>query len=157
MFPHPSLYTGEFNCQQVNWSYRATFDGERLASWAPANNLKKVASFFSHRWNVDTIRIWSSRLTEPIRLYFSRIRNRIKISDTKRFTRFFEDSGSEILLVTFDLLKIGAYCTIAYLLSSEPSFQLSVPHLLVSILWWKQGTVFRAGAQVHVRKTTFFH
>jgi len=61
IFPYPSLYAGEFNCQHVNWDYSTTFPhGEGLDSWAAANNLgllhkpKGVASFFSHRWNVGT-------------------------------------------------------------------------------------------------------
>ena len=61
MFPHPSLYVGDFNCQHVNWGYNTTSpDGESLDSWATSNNLgllynpKDTASFFSRRWNVVT-------------------------------------------------------------------------------------------------------
>jgi len=40
MFPHPSLYAGDFNCQHVNWGYNTTsLDGESLDSWATSNNL----------------------------------------------------------------------------------------------------------------------
>ena len=51
MFPHLSLYVGDFNCQHVN---------ESLDSWPTCNNLdmlnnpKESASFFTHRWNVGT-------------------------------------------------------------------------------------------------------
>jgi len=60
-FPYPCLYVGDFNCQHVNWGYsKPSLDGESLDSWAAVSslkllhNLKKVASFFSHRWNVGT-------------------------------------------------------------------------------------------------------
>jgi len=61
MFPHPSLYVGDFNCQHVNWGYNTTSpDRESLDSWATSNNLgllynpKQTASFFSRRWNFGT-------------------------------------------------------------------------------------------------------
>ena len=60
MFPHLSLYVGDFNCQHVDWGYnKASPDGENLDSWT-SNNLgllygpEKTASFSSHRWNVGT-------------------------------------------------------------------------------------------------------
>jgi len=59
MFPHSSLYVGDFNYQHVNWGYNTTSpDRESLDSWATSNNLgllynpKQTASFFSRRWNV---------------------------------------------------------------------------------------------------------
>jgi len=61
---HPdisSLYVGDFNSQHINWGYSTPSpDGESPASWATANNLallqdvKGVARFSSHRWNMDT-------------------------------------------------------------------------------------------------------
>ena len=34
MFPHLSLYVGDFNCQHVDWGYnKASPDGENLESW----------------------------------------------------------------------------------------------------------------------------
>ena len=60
-FPHPSLYVGNFNCENVNWGYNKTSpDGESLYSWATSNNLgllydpNEVISFSSHRWNIGT-------------------------------------------------------------------------------------------------------
>jgi len=60
-FPHPSLYVGDFNCQNVNWGYNtATPDDESLDFWATSNNFgllynpKETASFFSRLWNVGT-------------------------------------------------------------------------------------------------------
>ena len=59
MFPHLSLYVGDFNCQHVNLDCSKTSpDGESQDSWATANNLdllhdpKGVASFLSHQWNI---------------------------------------------------------------------------------------------------------
>jgi len=59
--PHPSLYVGDFNCQQFNWGYNKTSsDGESLDSWATSNKLgllydqKETASFSSYQWNVGT-------------------------------------------------------------------------------------------------------
>jgi len=61
MFPHPSLYVGDFNCQHVNGGYNTTSpDCESLDSWATSNNLvllyspTETVSFFSRRWNVGT-------------------------------------------------------------------------------------------------------
>jgi len=61
MFPHPSLYVGDFNCQHVNCGYnKSSPDGDSLDSWATSNNLgllynpKEAASFSSHRWIVGT-------------------------------------------------------------------------------------------------------
>ena len=35
VFPHPSLYSGDFNCQHTGWGYKSTSpDGECLADWA---------------------------------------------------------------------------------------------------------------------------
>jgi len=39
LFPHPSLYVGDFKCQHVNWEDNtASTDGESLDSWATSNN-----------------------------------------------------------------------------------------------------------------------
>ena len=61
MFPSPSLYAGDFNCQHVDWGYNPTStDGECLAAWAANNNLallynpKGAASFLSGRWGTGT-------------------------------------------------------------------------------------------------------
>ena len=59
MFPHLSLYIGDFNRQHVNWGYSTTSPNSKsLDSWATSNNLgllynpKETASFFSRCWNV---------------------------------------------------------------------------------------------------------
>jgi len=60
MFPHPSLYVGDFKSRHVNWSYSKTSDDESLDFWATANNLgllydpKGPTSFSSQWWNVGT-------------------------------------------------------------------------------------------------------
>ena len=61
VFPHPSLYAGDFNCHHTDWGYNTiNNDGESLAAWAANNNLalihdpKGAASFFSGRWNTGT-------------------------------------------------------------------------------------------------------
>jgi len=61
MFPHSSLYVGDFNCQHVNWDYnKISPESESVDSWATSNNLgllynpKETANFFSHRWKVCT-------------------------------------------------------------------------------------------------------
>ena len=60
VFPHPCLYAGDFNCQDVDWGYDINIaDGECLVGWASANNLallhnpKDAASFPSGRWNTN--------------------------------------------------------------------------------------------------------
>ncbi|XP_076823231.1 uncharacterized protein LOC143469422 [Clavelina lepadiformis] len=61
VFPHPSLYIGDFNSHHTDWGYKTTNnDGESLAAWTANNNLtllhdpKGAASFFSGRWNTGT-------------------------------------------------------------------------------------------------------
>ena len=61
VFPHPCLYTGDFNCSHVDWGYNDNSpDGECLAGWASINcvallyNAKGPASFYSGRWNTGT-------------------------------------------------------------------------------------------------------
>ena len=52
VFPHPCLYTGDFNCRHADWGYDDNSpDGECLAGWASINclallyNVKDAASF----------------------------------------------------------------------------------------------------------------
>ena len=54
VFPSPCVYADDFNCQHVQWGYRAnTTNGECLVEWAANNNLmllhnpKGAASFTS--------------------------------------------------------------------------------------------------------------
>ena len=61
VFPHPCLYTGDFNCRHADWGYDDNSpDGECLAGWASINclallyNAKDAASFYSSRWNTGT-------------------------------------------------------------------------------------------------------
>ena len=61
VFPHPCLYTGDFNCRHADWGYNNNSpDGDYLAGWASINNLvhlynaKNAASFYSGRWNTGT-------------------------------------------------------------------------------------------------------
>ena len=61
VFPHPCLYTGDFNCHHVDWGYdENSLDGECLAGWASINcfallyNAKDAASFYSSHWNTGT-------------------------------------------------------------------------------------------------------
>jgi len=60
ILPHPSMYAGDFNCQQVKWGHNVIFDDEGLYSWTEANNLellhdtKGVVSFISHGGNLGT-------------------------------------------------------------------------------------------------------
>ena len=61
VFPHPSLYAGDFNCQHTDWGYSSTSsDGECLVDWATKgsfvllHNPKDAPSFFSGRWNTGT-------------------------------------------------------------------------------------------------------
>ena len=61
VFPHPCLYTGDFNCRHADWGYDDNSpDGECLAGWASINclallyNAKDAASFYSGRWNTGT-------------------------------------------------------------------------------------------------------
>ena len=61
VFPHPCLYSGEYNSQHVDWGYDASSAGEEcLVGWASTNkfalfhNLKDAASFHSGRWNTST-------------------------------------------------------------------------------------------------------
>ena len=61
MFPHPVLYSGDFNCPHVNWGYSSnSADGECLVAWASLNGLvplhdpKDMATFHSGRWNTGT-------------------------------------------------------------------------------------------------------
>ena len=58
VFPHPSLYAGDFNCRHADWGYDDNSpDDECLSGWASSNCLtllyktKEVASFYSGRWN----------------------------------------------------------------------------------------------------------
>ena len=58
VFPHPCLYTGDFNCCHADWGYDDTSsDDECLAGWASINylallyNAKDTPSFYSGRWN----------------------------------------------------------------------------------------------------------
>ena len=61
VFPHPSLYAGDFNCRHADWGYDdQSPDDECLAGWASINclallyNAKDAASFYSDRWNIGT-------------------------------------------------------------------------------------------------------
>ena len=61
VLPHPYLYAGDFNSQDVDWGYDAnSVDGECLVGWENTNNLpllhnpKKAVSFNSGRWNTST-------------------------------------------------------------------------------------------------------
>ena len=61
VFPHPVLYSGDFNCPHVNWGYSSnSADGECLVAWASLNGLvplhdpKDMAPFHSRRWNTGT-------------------------------------------------------------------------------------------------------
>ena len=61
VFPHPCMYTGNFNCRHADWGYdNNSPDGECLAGWASINclallyNAKDAASFYSGRWNTGT-------------------------------------------------------------------------------------------------------
>ena len=61
MFPHPCLYTGDFNCPHADWGFDDNRpDGECLAGWASINclallyNAKDASSFYSGRWNTGT-------------------------------------------------------------------------------------------------------
>ena len=61
MFPHPCLYTGDFNCHHTDWGYdNNSPDGECLGGWASINclallyNAKDAASFYSGCWNTGT-------------------------------------------------------------------------------------------------------
>ena len=61
VFPHPVLYSGDFNCPHVNWGYSSnSADGECLVAWASLNGLvplhdpKDMATFHSGRWNIGT-------------------------------------------------------------------------------------------------------
>ena len=54
VFPHPCLYSGDFNCRHADWGYDDNSpDGECLARWASINclallyNAKDAASFYS--------------------------------------------------------------------------------------------------------------
>ena len=57
VFPHPSLYAGDFNSPHNEWSHNNnSADGDCLATWANFNNLallnpKATDSFHSDRWN----------------------------------------------------------------------------------------------------------
>ena len=72
VFPHPSLYAGDFNCQHTEWGYTSISpDGERLVDWATKSDLvllhnpKDAPSFFSGRWNKSRPGIrehWSEQL-----------------------------------------------------------------------------------------------
>lgn len=57
-FPHPAIYTGDFNSHHYIWGYNDNNeDGERVVDWAERNNLyllydaKQKPSFHSGRWN----------------------------------------------------------------------------------------------------------
>ena len=40
LFPHPSVYAGDFNCQHTNWGYNTSSpDGESLVDWATKGSL----------------------------------------------------------------------------------------------------------------------
>ena len=61
VFPHPCLYTGDFNCRYADWGYDDnSLDGECLAGWASINclaflyNAKDAACFYSGCWNTGT-------------------------------------------------------------------------------------------------------
>ena len=61
VFPHPCLYTGNFNCCHADWGYDDNSpDGECLAGWESINclallyNAKDAASFYSSHWNTGT-------------------------------------------------------------------------------------------------------
>ena len=61
VFPHPVLYSGDFNCPHVNWGYSSnSADGECLVAWASLNGLvplhdpKDMATFHLGRWNTGT-------------------------------------------------------------------------------------------------------
>ena len=57
MFPHPCLYTGDFNCLHTDWGYNLnSVDGNCVASWAGINlhNPKNQPIFYSGSWNIGT-------------------------------------------------------------------------------------------------------
>ena len=61
VYPHPSLYAGDFNCRHADWGYDDNSpDGECLAGWASINclallyNVNDAVSFYSDRWNTGT-------------------------------------------------------------------------------------------------------
>ena len=61
VFPHPCLYSGDFNCGHADWGYNNnSLDSECLAGWASINclaflyNAKDAASFYSGCWNTGT-------------------------------------------------------------------------------------------------------
>ena len=64
VFPHPSLYAGDFNFRHVDWGYDDNSpDSECLAGWECINSINSLAilynekdatSFDSGRWNTGT-------------------------------------------------------------------------------------------------------
>ena len=61
VYPHPCLYTGDFNCCHADWGYDDnSLNDECLAGWASINclallyNVKDAASFYSSCWNTAT-------------------------------------------------------------------------------------------------------
>ena len=61
VFPHPSIYSGDFNSQHRAWGYKqSTPNGEALSDWASRADLtllysnKYHPSFYLHRWNSGT-------------------------------------------------------------------------------------------------------
>jgi len=61
VFTYPCFYSGDFNCQHIDWGYIIiSADGECLVDWAMKNNLvllhnpKDAPSFYSGRWNIGT-------------------------------------------------------------------------------------------------------
>ena len=61
VFPPPSIYAGDFNCQHTSWGYQNNSgSGNCLVQWANLNDLsllynpKESCSFHSGRWNTET-------------------------------------------------------------------------------------------------------
>ena len=61
VFPHPCLYTGDFNCFHTDWGYDDNSrDSDWLGGWASINclallyNAKDAASVYSGCWNTGT-------------------------------------------------------------------------------------------------------
>ena len=61
VFPSPCMYAGDFNCQHVQWGYRAnTSNRDCLVEWVANINLmllhnpKAAANFTSGCWNIGT-------------------------------------------------------------------------------------------------------
>jgi len=92
------------NCQHVNWGYSTTSGGESLTSWAAATSKellhksKRVASFFSNRWNVGT---------NPD-LAFASVDHNNRLPDRRVLGKFLRPQH-RASLITPPSLKIPAY------------------------------------------------